>query len=135
MQNVNEVLQNVAYIVITAILPILVTYAVKLLNVKVVELTASIENEKAKRYIEAAVEAISIAVTAVNQTYVDSLKAAGMFDEASATIAKNLALEKAKELISLDSKKFIEMMYGDFDTYLENAIEAYVRESKAVNAK
>lgn len=126
----NETLQSIIYIVLTAILPIVVNYIAKICNAKVAELTANVESEQARKYIDAAVDAISIAVTAVNQTYVDSLKADGKFDEAAATTAKNLALEKAKELISADSKKFIEMMYSDFDKYLENAIEAYVRESK-----
>lgn len=131
MQDWNTVLQNIVYIVLTAILPILVNYAVKLFNAKIAELTANVESETAKRYIEAAVDAIGIAVTAVNQTYVDSLKAEGKFDEESACVAKNLAIEKAKQLISMNSKEFIEMMYGDFDEYLENAIEAYVRDAKA----
>lgn len=86
--------------------------------------------KKAKRYIDVIVDAISIAVTSVNQTYVDSLKEAGTFDEESASVAKRLAIQKAKDLITADSKRFIEMVYGDFDKYLENAIESYVRQEK-----
>lgn len=130
MYNLNEILKNIVYIVITGILPIIVPYIIKLLNAKVDELTANIESEKAKRYIDIIVDAISIAVTSVNQTYVDSLKQAGKFDDESAFTAKKLAMEKARDLISEDSKHFIELAYGDFDKYLENAIESYVRQSK-----
>ena len=130
MYNLNEILKNIVYIVITGILPIIVPYIIKLLNAKVDELTANIESEKAKRYIDIIVDAISIAVTSVNQTYVDSLKQAGKFDDESAFTAKKLAMEKARDLISADSKHFIELAYGDFDKYLENAIESYVRQSK-----
>lgn len=130
MYGINDVLRNIIYIVLTAILPILVPYIIKLLNAKTDELTANIENEKAKRYINAIVDAISIAVTSVNQTYVDSLKFAGTFDEESASVAKRLAIQKAKDLITADSKQFIEMAYGDFDKYLEDAIESYVRQEK-----
>lgn len=130
MYNLNEILKSIVYIVITGILPIIVPYIIKLLNAKVDELTANIESEKAKRYIDIIVDAISIAVTSVNQTYVDSLKQAGKFDDESAFTAKKLAMEKARDLISTDSKHFIELAYGDFDKYLENAIESYVRQSK-----
>lgn len=130
MYNLNEILKNIVYIVITGILPIIVPYIIKLLNAKVDELTTNIESEKAKRYIDIIVDAISIAVTSVNQTYVDSLKQAGKFDDESAFTAKKLAMEKARDLISADSKHFIELAYGDFDKYLENAIESYVRQSK-----
>lgn len=130
MYNLNEILKSIVYIVITGILPIIVPYIIKLLNAKVDGLTANIESEKAKRYIDIIVDAISIAVTSVNQTYVDSLKQAGKFDDESAITAKKLAMEKARDLISADSKHFIELAYGDFDKYLENAIESYVRQSK-----
>lgn len=134
MSNINyqELLSQILYVVLTGILPILATFLVKFIQAKSQEVLVTIENEKAKKYLEAAVNAIGIAVTSVNQTYVDSLKQAGQFDDLSANTAKNLALNKAKELISEDSKKFIEMMYGDFDKYLENAIEAYVRNTKLV---
>lgn len=130
MSNINDILRSIIYIVLTGILPIIVPYIIKLLNAKVDELTENIESEKAKRYINAIVDAISIAVTSVNQTYVDSLKHDGKFNEESAFTAKKLAIEKAQELISNDSKEFIEMLYGDFDIYLENAIESYVRQEK-----
>lgn len=130
MSNLNDILKSIIYIIITSILPIIVPYIIKLLNAKIDELTANIENEKAKRYIDVIVDAISIAVTSVNQTYVDSLKEAGTFDEESASIAKRFAMQKAKDLITADSKQFIEMAYGDFDKYLENAIESYVRQEK-----
>lgn len=130
MSSLNDILKSIIYIIITSILPILVRYIIKLINAKIDELTANIENEKAKRYIDVIVDAISIAVTSVNQTYVDSLKFAGTFDEESASIAKKLAIQKAKDLITADSKQFIEMAYGDFDKYLEDAIESYVRQEK-----
>ena len=130
MFNVNDMLRSIIYIVLTAILPILVQYIVKFINMKVDELSVNIKSEKAKMYINAIVDAISIAVVSVNQTYVDSLKQDGKFDEESAYAAKNLAMMRAKELISNDTEKFIEMMYGDFDKYLENAIESYVRREK-----
>lgn len=130
MFNVNDMLRSIIYIVLTAIMPILVQYIVKYINMKVDELSVNIKNEKAKMYINAVVDAISIAVVSVNQTYVDSLKQDGKFDETSAFAAKSLAMTRAKELISKDTEKFIDMMYGDFDKYLDNAIESYVRQAK-----
>ena len=61
MSNLNDILKSIIYIIITGILPIIVPYIIKLFNAKIDELTANIENEKAKRYIDIIVDAISIA--------------------------------------------------------------------------
>lgn len=66
----------------------------------------------------------------VNQTYVDSLKKQGKFDEEAAKTAKQMAIDKAKALITEDSKAAIETLYSDFEAYLNDAIEELVRENK-----
>ena len=132
MGNVTEVLRSVVYIVLTAIMPILLKYLIKLFDAKVDELSVKIKNERIKRYVNAVTDAIEIAVSSVSQTYVDALKENGDFDAESQEYAKNRAIEIAKKLITNDSRYIINMIYGDFDEYLSNAIEAYVRDSKLV---
>ena len=50
------------------------------------------ENDQLVKYIDAATDAISKAVLTVNQTYVDSLKKQGKFDEEAAKTAKQMAI-------------------------------------------
>lgn len=125
-----EIIRTIIYIVITGILVPLTKYLITLLQVKAREITNGIQDEKAKDYLNSAVTAISNAVVSVNQTYVDSLKKAGKFDEAAQKEAKEKAIEVAKKLITENAREAIKQIYGDFDQYLDTTIEALVRENK-----
>lgn len=125
-----EIIRTIIYIVITGILVPLTKYLVTLLQVKAGEIATTIQDEKVKGYLDSAVTAISNAVVSVNQTYVDSLKKAGKFDEAAQREAKEKAIEVAKKLITENARDAIKEIYGDFDQYLDTTIEALVRENK-----
>ena len=125
-----EAIQQVLYLIVTGILPVLTVYAVTLIKVKVKQESAKLEDEQLKKYADAATDAISNAVLMVNQTYTDALKKTGAFTKEAQETAKNMAIAKAKELITEESKNAIEVLYSDFNTYLETQIEALVRENK-----
>lgn len=128
--NIKQGIQDVLYLIITGILPLLITYGILFLKVKIKEQEKNLENDQLVKYIDAATDAISKAVLTVNQTYVDSLKKQGKFDEEAAKTAKQMAIDKAKALITEDSKVAIETLYSDFEAYLNDAIEELVRENK-----
>ena len=128
--DIKQGIQDVLYLIITGILPLLITYGVLFLKVKIKEQEKKLENDQLVKYIDAATDAISKAVLTVNQTYVDSLKKQGKFDETAAKTAKQMAIDKAKALITENSKKAIETLYSDFEAYLNDAIEELVRENK-----
>lgn len=131
--DIKQGIQDVLYLIITGILPLLITYGVLFLKVKIKEQEEKLENEQLVKYIDAASDAISKAVLTVNQTYVDSLKKQGKFDAEAAKIAKQMAIDKAKTLITENSKAAIETLYSDFGAYLNDAIEELVRENKISN--
>lgn len=89
-----------------------------------------VEHEKLNQYIDYAQEAITTAVTSVSQTYVDSLKKNGQFDKTAANNAKKQAIEIAEKLISDNSKIAIETVFGDFEEYINNKIEAVIKNEK-----
>ena len=91
---------------------------------------ANTENVKAKTYITEAAEAISAAVAATNQTYVDALKNAGKFDGDAQREAAQKALEACLASISPAAQSFIEAAYGDIKEYLKTRIEAELRKQK-----
>ncbi len=128
--DIKQGIQDVLYLIITGILPLLITYGILFLKVKIKEQEKNLENDQLVKYIDAATDAISKAVLTVNQTYVDSLKKQGKFDEEAAKTAKQMAIDKAKALITEDSKTAIETLYSDFEAYLNDAIEELVRENK-----
>lgn len=128
--NTKEFIQQVLYVVATGILPILTLYIVTLLKVKIKQESTKLEDEQLEKYVNSAVDVIGSVVIEINQTFVDSLKAKGEFTTEAAIEAKNLAVEKCKQLISDNSKQAIEIMYNDFENYLNVKIEELVNENK-----
>lgn len=125
-----DFLQQLLYLVATGILPVLTVYIVTLLKVKIKDQAVQLEDAQLEKYINSATDVIGQVVLEVNQTFVDSLKASGKFTSDAAIEAKNIAVEKCKQLIADNSKKAIEVMYNDFELYLNSKIEELVRENK-----
>lgn len=125
-----EMLMELLIAVIAAAVPVLTTFFVKYINQKKDELSTQTDNTKWQWYINEIADAISSAVSATSQTYVDALKKAGKFDLEAQKEAAQKALEAAIASISPAAREFIEQMYGDITEYLTNRIEAEVRKQK-----
>jgi len=128
--DVKQNIQEILYLIITGIVPLLITYGIIFLKVKIKEQEKKLENDQLIKYIDAATDAISKAVLTVSQTYVDTLKKEGKFDAEAQKTAKQMAIDKAKALITAESKAAIETLYTDFEAYLNDAIESLVKENK-----
>ena len=130
MQNV---LENICFIVISSCSVALAKYICTLINNKINELQINEElkqYEKLNCYIDSAQDVISNAVLTVTQTYVESLKKAGNFNKEAQIEAKNMAMDIAHKLITENCKEAIITLYGDFDEYLDSAIESLVQCNK-----
>lgn len=125
-----EFIQQLMYLVITGILPFVTVYFANYVKSIIQKNSEKAENEQLQSLISYAGESISVAVMTVSQTYVDAMKKQGKFDAEAQAIAKQMAIDKAKELISKEMKSAIETVYTNFDAYLDNYIETIVRESK-----
>lgn len=129
----NEVLNYVLYTVLTAILPVVATYIVKFFKSRINEskiIAKATKNEAITKHVKNAVADVMDAVLYVNQTYTDSLKASGEFNETAQKEAFDKAYEKAVELISQGTKDMIQKLYGSFDKWLELKIESSVNVAK-----
>lgn len=129
----NEMINDILYVVLTAILPIVTTYIVKLVKAKIKESTAieeATKNEDMSNLIKDALSDVMDAVLYVNQIYTDSLKTKNEFTEEAQKEAFNLAYTEAMNLISDGAKKAIAEMYGSFDKWLALKIEASVNMAK-----
>ena len=129
----NEMLNNVLYVVLTAILPVVATYLVNLIKVKIKESNAieeATKNEDMSNLVKDALADVMDAVLYVNQTYTDALKKQGEFTKEAQEEAFNLAYTEAMNMISDGAKKVIEKMYGSFDKWLSLKIESSVNMAK-----
>ena len=87
----SEFLSNLLIAVITAAVPVLTTYAVKLIKQVGASAAAKTDDAKKQGYANEIALAVSEAVSMVSQTYVDSLKNSGEFTKE----AQKKAAEKA----------------------------------------
>jgi len=125
-----EILTTLIQVVVIPAIPVLVTYLVKYLKAKAEQTTTKIDNELIRTYIQEATDAVFQAVTYTAQTYVDSLKKQGKFDEEAQKIAFNTAKNIALQLLTTEAKQMIEDLYGDLMLWLETKIEQTVKEQK-----
>lgn len=123
----NEILLNVISVVVTSIIIPLITY----LGVKLsAYLKTKVESEKLHKHLDTAIEAVTIAVAAVMQTYVDNLKKNGSFTKEAQKAAFLQAKDAALKLITDETKNAITANFGDFNAWLEALIETKVKEIK-----
>lgn len=128
-----DVLNYILYIVLTIILPVVAKYVVNLIQAKIAEskvIEEVTKNENVSNIVKDALSDVMDAVLYVNQTYVDSLKNSGEFNEETQQIAFNKAYAKAVSLISEGTKSVIDDLYGSFDRWLNLKIESSVNVAK-----
>ena len=126
----SEFLTNLLTAVITAAIPVVSAFLITLINRAKDKATAQTDDIKQQGYIKEIADAISAAVAATSQTYVDALKKAGAFTEEAQAEAAQRALTACIASISPAANAFIKSAYGDLEKYLANRIEAEVRKQK-----
>lgn len=125
-----ELLSNLLITVITAAVPVITAYGISLIKKTAENAAANTSNVKEQGYIREIADAISDAVAATSQTYVDALKKAGVFTKEAQEEAAKKSLTACLASISPAAQAFIEAAYGDVRDYLVNKIEAEVRKQK-----
>ena len=125
-----EVLQQVLYAIITAVVPILTGFLCKWLASLYENNKTKIKNEKVSATIGQVTDMIVAAVETTTSTYVKQLKADQLFTGDAHKEAFNKTLEAVKKQLTEESTKIIAETYGDVDTYLTNKIEQLVEETK-----
>ena len=112
------------------LLGILTKYLVDYLTAKRNEINSKTDNETAQKYTNMIYQTVVDCVIATNQTYVDSLKKSGSFDEAAQKEAFNRTMNAIMTILSDDAKEYITEATGDLNTYLTQLIEAEVNKRK-----
>ena len=133
VHNMSEFLWVLFQVVLVPAVPVLLKILYNFVAAYTAEKSEKIENEKVRGYVNDAVKAVMTAVTSTFQTYVDSLKKQGKFDEEAQKIAFNTARDTALLMLTQDMRDAVTTVYGDFDTWLSKTIEQLVLANKEGN--
>lgn len=125
-----EIVIQIIQVCVIPLLGILTKYLVDYLTAKRNEINSKIDNETAQKYTNMIYRTVVDCVIATNQTYVDSLKKSGSFDEAAQKEAFNRTMNAIMTILSDDAKEYITEATGDLNTYLTQLIEAEVNKRK-----
>lgn len=125
-----EIMIQIIQVCVIPLLGILTKYLVDYLTAKRNEINSKIDNETAQKYTNMIYQTVVDCVIATNQTYVDSLKKSGSFDEAAQKEAFNRTMNAIMTILSDDAKEYITEATGDLNTYLTQLIEAEVNKRK-----
>lgn len=133
VHTMSEFLWILFQVVLVPAVPVLLKILYNFVVAYTAEKSEKIENEKVRGYVNDAVKAVMTAVTSTFQTYVDSLKKQGKFDEKAQKIAFNTARDTALLMLTQDMRDAVTTLYGDFDTWLSKTIEQLVLANKEGN--
>ena len=125
-----EIVIQIIQVCVIPLLGILTKYLVDYLTAKRNEINSKTDNETAQKYTNMIYQTVIDCVIATNQTYVDSLKKSGSFDEAAQKEAFNRTMNAIMTILSDDAKEYITEATGDLNTYLTQLIEAEVNKHK-----
>lgn len=125
-----EIVIQIIQVCVIPLLGILTKFLVDYLSAKRDEINSKTDNEIAQKYTNMIYQTVVDCVIATNQTYVDSLKKSGSFDEAAQKEAFNRTMNAIMIILSDDAKEYITEATGDLNTYLTQLIEAEVNKRK-----
>lgn len=125
-----DIVIQIIEVCIIPLFGILTKYLVDFLTAKRDELNSKTNNEIAKKYTDMVYQTVVDCVIATNQTYVDSLKKSGSFDEAAQKEAFNRTMNAVLAILGDDAKDYISQATGDLNTYLTQLIESEVNKHK-----
>ena len=126
----NEFIATLLQAVLVAAVPVCAAFIGKRLKALAAYLGQKSESDVARKYLEAAADAVATAVTYTSQVYVDKLKETGQFTKENQKEALGIAVAQAKNLLTAEAAAYLQTAYGDLNEYLKSRIEAEVRRQK-----
>lgn len=128
--NYGELITCIFQVCIIPLLTVLTTYFVKWVNAKSAEIKVNIDDAEMVKYVDMLNRTITECVIATNQTYVETLKQQGKFDEEAQKAAFQITSKAVLDILSEDAKEYLSAAVGDLNIYITNKIEAAVNLNK-----
>ena len=117
-----------------AVIPVLTVFICALISKGIERLNQTAGSERFQRLIDEAEKAITTAVIATSQIYVDGLKKSNSFTEENQREAFNMAFAMARDMMAEETIEVIGTVYGDFEDWMRAKIEAAVRTEKGYDS-
>lgn len=114
-------IKDILFTVITVAVPIILRFVFQYFSAKYAD----------SKYASA-MNCVFNAVEYVNQTFVDTLKQHGSFDDIAQADALNKAKDAALELMDAGTRMWLESAFDDLDSWLTIQIESAVKTTKGV---
>lgn len=125
-QEVLNIILSAVSIAVTGI----VSWAVGLL---ITWMNKKIKDQTLAKHLTAITQIVTDAVMNVFQSFVETLKNNGKFDEAAQKEAKDRALDIIMKQLTPELKDYITNNFGDLTEWLSNKIESVIYSLKATN--
>lgn len=122
--------------ILIAILPIISTFLLRLINLKSQEIkNRNIKNKQSQnnKLIDLVTDTIRKIVIALNQTQVEEHKKNNEFTKDKQKEVFNKAKNEIMKILTQDSKKAIKEVYNSVDTFIDTQIEVAVNREKNIN--
>ena len=127
-----NILEQIFKIAIFPVVTVASIYLCYLISVKINEIKQKTNNDTTKKYLDMLDNTITNAVLTTTQTYVESLKKEGIFNEEAQKQAFQKTYDAVIKMLTEEAKKYITASVGDLETYINNKIEAEVKITKTI---
>lgn len=124
--NLTTIIPQLFELVIFPLLGIATLFLVAFIGVKIQKIKKETDDDLAIKYWDMLNETITNCVLATTQTYVDTLKKQGKFDEEAQKIAFETTYQNVMSILTDEAKKYLITMVGDLGACVQNKIEAEV---------
>ena len=124
--NLTTIIPQLFELVIFPLLGIVTLFLVAFIGVKIQKMKRETDDDLAIKYWDMLNETITNCVLATTQTYVDTLKKQGKFDEEAQKIAFETTYQNVMSILTDEAKKYLITMVGDLEACVQNKIEAEV---------
>lgn len=128
--NLQSFLTTVFEFIISPLLILLTSFAVKWINARANNLKAETDNQIVQKYIDMLNKTIATTVTAVNQTYVDDLKNKNAFTIEAQKEAFQRVYDVVINSLTEEAGFYLSEIINDLDAYVRNKIEEQVNIQK-----
>ena len=119
----NEIIISIISVVVpSVVLPLITLGGTKLIQL----INQKIKDEKTRNILTGLSTIVERAVRSVTQTYVDSLKKSGKFDQEAQLVALSLAKDEVLRELNTETRIFIETNYGSINDFVTTQIESTI---------
>ena len=119
----NEILISIISVVVTTVvLPLITIGGTKLIQL----INQKIKDDRTRTILTGLTTIVERAVRSVTQTYVDTLKKNGKFDQEAQLVALSLAKDEVLRELNTETRIFIETNYGSINDFVTTQIESTI---------